>query len=324
MAQLVEQAASTSSAGSSSPTSASSGSDVNRVTVFLHSLFFVAGFTVVFVLLGVFASALPYEVTIWLQQVGAVLLFVLALSMLGLFRWGARKIRESFNIDSNPPLGMLVGAMDFLNNILNSERRVVEIHSVNKSWGYLSSFIIGLSFAAGWTPCIGPILGGILGLASSTGNSFGGTAPSGSTIAQGATLLAIYSFGLGIPFLIVGAAFNRASKFLRRINRYSNVVGVISGILLLIISGYLWTGSLTALAGQIPGLGNLVFLLENSVISLETTMIEGLGIGDIKTLNMLAAAPVALFAGLLSFVSPCVLPLVPAYIGYLSGASLSK
>ncbi len=317
MAQLVEKAASTASAGAASPKSSSAGSDVNRMKVFLHSLFFVLGFSVVFVMLGVFASVLPYELTLWLQQIGAIFLVVLALSMLGVFRWGARKLRENFNVDSNPALKMVVGVLDFLNNILNSERRVVEIHSVNKNWGYLSSFVIGLSFAAGWTPCIGPILGGILGLASWSGNTFGASAAPSSTVAQGATLLAIYSVGLGLPFLIVGAAFTRASGLLRRLNRYSNAVGIVSGILLLFIAALLWTGSLASMAGYLPGLNELAYTLEESVSS-------SMGGSNIVGSSILTAAPIALIAGFLSFVSPCVLPLVPAYIGYLSGASLNN
>lgn len=297
---------------------------VKRSTVFLHSLAFVLGFSVVFTLLGVLTGALSYALTGWLQRIGAVLLFIVALTTLGLFRWLAQKFRSHFDVDANPALRVLVSIMEFFNNLLYSERRVVEVHSVSKNWGYLSSFIIGLSFGAGWTPCIGPILGGILGLASSTGGAFGSASTSSTTIAQGAMLLLVYSLGLGIPFLIVGAAFNRASSFLQRLNRYSNVIGIISGILLLIIAGYLWSGSLTALTSQIPGLGNLVFLMEEAVISLEMSTLARLGIGDITGLNILVAAPVALFAGLLSFVSPCVLPLVPAYIGYLSGASISN
>lgn len=316
MAQLVEQAATSSHTSAATHKSAGENSDVNRMTIFLHSLFFVFGFSVVFVLLGVFASVLPYEATQWLQQLGALLLVILALSMLGLFRWGANKIRGNVNLDANPIMSNLVAVLDFLNNILNSERRVVEIHSVNKSWGYLSSFVIGLSFAAGWTPCIGPILGGILGLASWTGNSFGAATTAGSTVAQGATLLAIYSIGLGIPFLIVGAAFTKTSKFLRRLNRYSNMVGTISGILLLVIAWLLWTGSLASMAGYFPAINDLAYTLEESV--------SGLMGGSIIGASTLAAAPIALLAGFLSFVSPCVLPLVPAYIGYLSGASLSN
>jgi len=297
---------------------------VKRSTVFLHSLAFVLGFSVVFTLLGVLTGALSYALTGWLQRIGAVLLFILALTTLGVFRWLVQKTRNNFDVDSNPALRVLVNIMEFFNNLLYSERRVVEVHSISKNWGYLSSFIIGLSFGAGWTPCIGPILGGILGLASSTGGSFGSASTSSTTIAQGATLLLIYSLGLGIPFLIVGAAFNSASSFLQRLNRYSNVIGIISGILLLIIAGYLWSGSLTTLTAQIPGLGNLVFLMEEAVVSLEMSTLSRLGIGDITSLNVLVAAPVALFAGLLSFVSPCVLPLVPAYIGYLSGASINN
>lgn len=306
MAQLVEQAASTSSASAASPKNTSKSADVNRMTVFLHSLAFVLGFGTIFTLLGFVAGLAGVTISDWLQRIGAILLFILALTMLGLFRWLARIISETSGYDSSPPLQAVVGVLNFVNNLLNSEKRLVEVHSVNKSWGYLSSFVIGLSFGAGWTPCIGPILGSILFLASS-----------GDNVAQAAILMAVYSLGLGIPFLIVGAAFSRMSVLLRKLNRYMNVVGIISGILLLIIAGLLWTGSLASMAGYLPGLNELAYTLEESVSN-------SMGGGSLIGANVLAAAPIALVAGFLSFVSPCVLPLVPAYIGYLSGASISN
>lgn len=306
MAQLVEKATPTSGAGGAASQSIHSGAEVNRMTVFLHALAFVLGFGTIFTLLGFVAGLVGLTISDWLQRIGAILLFVLALTMLGVFRWLARVISETSGYHSNPSLQAIVSGLNFINNLLNSEKRLVEVHSVNKNWGYLSSFVIGLSFGAGWTPCIGPILGSILFLASS-----------GDNVAQAATLMAVYSLGLGIPFLIVGAAFSRMSVLLRKLNRYMNVVGIISGILLLIIAGLLWTGSLASMASYLPGLNDLAYTLEESVSA-------SMGGGKIIGASVLAAAPIALVAGFLSFISPCVLPLVPAYIGYLSGASLSR
>lgn len=301
MAQLVEQSVTSGRSGTSQSGGNAQGGDVARLTVFLHSLAFVLGFATIFTLLGVVAGLVGVTISDWLQKIGAILLFILALTTLGVFRWAVQKIGST----TNPVLGVLVSIMNFFNNLLYSEKRVVEVHSVNKNWGYLSSFIIGLSFGAGWTPCVGPILGSIWFLAGSS-----------DTVVQATVLMAIYSLGLGIPFLIVGAAFSSMSVWLRKLNRYMNVIGIVSGILLIFIAALLWTGSLASLAGYFPGLNEMAYALEESA--------AGAVGGDIIGSNLLGAAPIALIAGILSFVSPCVLPLVPGYIGYLSGASLNN
>lgn len=282
-------------------------SSVSRVSVFLHSLAFVLGFSVIFTLLGVVAGAIGLTISDWLQRVGAVLLLFLALTTMGVFRWLVEKLQEVSGTKDNPALSPLINVLQFFNNLLYSEKRVVEIHNVDKRWGYLSSFIIGLSFGAGWTPCVGPILGSIWFLAGAS-----------ETVGQATILMALYSLGLGIPFLIVGAAFSRASVFLRRMNKYSNAVGIVSGLLLIGIAYLLWTGQLATLAGQFQGLNELAYSLEEWVsLNLSAD-------GSIIGASLIVSAPIAIVAGFLSFVSPCVLPLVPAYIGYLSGASLSN
>lgn len=279
---------------------------VSRAVIFLHSFAFVLGFSVIFTLLGVAAGLLGYGFSIWFQRVGAILLVILALTTLGVFRWLVRVVSESTDLETNGAAALLVKVMDFFNNLLYSERRVVEMHNVNRNWGYLSSFVVGMSFGAGWTPCVGPILGSIWFLTGSN-----------ETIVQATALMGIYSLGLGIPFLITGAAFGSATKFLRKLNRYSNVVGIISGILLIAIAYYLWTDELAALAGQFPVFTDMAIELEEWVT---TTL--GFG-GDIINASLLVSAPVAFIAGIVSFVSSCVLPLVPGYLSYLSGASLS-
>ncbi|MBV7338738.1 cytochrome c biogenesis protein CcdA [Chloroflexi bacterium TSY] len=305
MAQMVGNQ--TVAQGSRAAAPAEKEASVSRSVIFLHSLAFVLGFSVIFTLLGVAAGLLGYGFSIWLQRVGAILLVILALTTLGVFRWLVRLISERIDLETNGAAALSVKVMDFFNNLLYSERRVVEMHSVNRNWGYLSSFVVGMSFGAGWTPCVGPILGSIWFLAGSN-----------ETIVQATALMGIYSLGLGIPFLITGAAFGSATKFLRKLNRYSNVVGIFSGILLIAIAYYLWTGELAALAGQFPAFTEMAIELEEWV-----TATLGFG-GDIINASLLASAPIAFIAGIVSFVSPCVLPLVPAYLSYLSGASLSS
>ena len=159
---------------------------------------------------------------------------------------------------------------------------------------YLRSGVVGIVFAAGWTPCVGPILASILLLASQT-----------QTVAQGALLLFVYSLGLGIPFLIAGALFSRLTVYLPKFYKYLPTISIISGLLLILIALLMFTGSLARLS-QVGFLFEGVYDFEESLVP-ESAQISLL---------------LAFVAGLLSFLSPCVLPLVPAYLGYLSGAAL--
>jgi cytochrome c-type biogenesis protein len=104
--------------------------------------------------------------------------------------------------------------------------------------GYLRSLLVGVIFAAGWTPCIGPILAGVLMLAGSL-----------NTVGQGVALLAVYSLGLGIPFLIIGLLFDRMTVPLRKASRYLGIVSTVSGALLVAVGVLMFTDTLTRLAG---------------------------------------------------------------------------
>lgn len=281
-----------------------------RLAVFLHAFAFVFGFGAVFTLIGSAAGLLGHSLNFYLrpiQQFGALMLVIFALITLGVFRWLANRMRATIDLDQNPAAAALVSFLDFFNALLYTERRVTDMHKVNRNWGYLSSVLLGVSFSAGWVPCVGPILASIFFLAQDS-----------ATVGQGAGLLAIYSLGLGIPFLITGAAFSSASHFLRRLNRHAGIVSIISGIFLLYVAYLLWSDSLAMLTTRFNFLNEWVFALEEQVAD-----VSGTG-GDIISLSFLGAAPLAFFAGLISFISPCVLPLVPAYLGYLSGAAVSS
>jgi len=166
-----------------------------RLPLFLHSLAFVLGFTIFFILLGTGAglagSALG-EYRVLIRLISGSLLIAFGVFMLAATRVPWLNFEKRFN----PKLG--------------------------RTTGYLRSLLIGALFAVGWTPCVGPILGGIFTLAFNT-----------ETAAQGAGLLAVYSLGLGIPFLAMGIAFDTLSPILRRINRYSTLIYIISGLLLI-------------------------------------------------------------------------------------------
>jgi cytochrome c-type biogenesis protein len=185
-----------------------------RRDTFFHALGFVLGFSLLFILLGVTAWSigdLLYTYLPALARVGGIVLIVFGLALMGVFK------------------------LPFL----YAEKRI-EV-KVNPRLGYLSSFIIGIFFGAGWTPCVGPILGGILLLASQA-----------STAAQGALLLTAYSVGLGIPFLLVGAAFEAASDTIHRLNRRSNWVAIASGVILVVLGIAMLTNQLQVLARYGP------------------------------------------------------------------------
>ncbi len=279
-----------------------------RAAVFGHALAFVLGFTIVFTLLGSAAGLLGQSLNRYIpiiQQVGAILLVIFALVTLGVFRWAAQQISQRADLAQNPAAAALVSVLNFFNGLLYTERRV-GMHNVSRGWGYLSSALMGVTFSAGWTPCIGPILASIFFLSTNS-----------ATPGQGALLLGIYSLGLGVPFLLVGAAFGRATGLLRRLNRHAGIVSIVSGIFLLYVAYLLWTDRLALLTTQFYFLNDWVLALDDGVTAL-------FGIGDVIDASLLAAAPLAFVAGLISFISPCVLPLIPAYIGYLSGATVSR
>ena len=240
-----------------------------------------------------------------IQRLGAVLLAIFGLTTLGVLSRIVNRVQANDRLSANPAIAALVDILSFLNALMYTERRVTDLHKVKRGWGYLSSAMMGVSFSAGWVPCVGPILASILFLASDS-----------ATAIQGALLLAIFSLGLGLPFLVTGAAFSRATLILRRLNRHANIVSIVSGIFLLYVAWLLWSDQLTSLTTQFAFLNQWVFLLEDGLSS-------SIGVEATFNAGALNAAPLAFIAGLISFISPCVLPLIPAYIGYLSGAALS-
>lgn len=233
-----------------------------RLLVFGHALLFVLGFSVVFVVGWGGATTLLGQVfgtyKNILAQMGGVLVILFGLSTLGVL---------------NIPL-------------LNYDTRPVWSNSPRAGW--VSSILMGVFFAAGWTPCIGATLGAILTLGFTGQNN-----------TQAMVLSSGYALGLGLPFLVIGLAVEQASGFVRRFRRYLRTVQIASGLLLIAIGIMLLTNRLAWIAIWAQRNG---FFLDLP-----------LGVAMIPTY------PIAILAGLVSFLSPCVLPLVPAYIGYLSG-----
>lgn len=151
-------------------------------------------------------------------------------------------------------------------------------------WG---SIAMGVFFAAGWSPCIGATLGAILTLGFSS-----------ETVGQAMRLSLAYSLGLGIPFLILALAVDQSVPFVRKLGTHLRTFQIISGLLIIAIGVLMITAQMTALA--------------------RWALQSGLYL-DIQSGSGIPSMMTALAAGALSFLSPCVFPLVPAYLGYLSG-----
>lgn len=186
-----------------------------RGIVLLHALWFVGGFSAVFIALGASASVLGaflIHYQEWVARVGGVLVILFSLYLLGV-------LRPAF---------------------LMRERRA---HLATKPLGYLGSAVVGVTFGAAWTPCIGPILGGILTLAATRGS-----------VGAGAGLLAVYAVGLAIPFLVTALALERFLTWFQRFRLYIVWVERLAGVTLLILGVLLITDRFTVLAGYLQGL----------------------------------------------------------------------
>ena len=177
-----------------------------RRHVVITSLFFVLGFSLVFIALGATASVVGrflFEKQPILAKIAGVLLVIFGLHTMGVFR------------------------IPFL----DTEKRM---HSDRKPAGALGAILVGIAFAFGWSPCIGPILGGILALAASK-----------DTVWEGVELLAVYSVGLGIPFLLTSIAINQFFAVTKRIRKHYHAIEMVSGGLLVAIGVLIFTNQFT-------------------------------------------------------------------------------
>jgi cytochrome c-type biogenesis protein len=267
-----------------------------RAYVLSHALLFVAGFTLVFVILfGIPTTLLGsfvYTQRGLLAVLGGLLIIVLGLHMAGFFKVLVRLAGRAS--DSLKPLrDALVSADRTLDALILPEHRLQDGRS--SSPGYVRSLLVGVTFAAGWTPCIGPLLGLVLTLAAVNPG-------------QAIPLLLAYSAGLALPFLLTAVLLSSATGFLKRLNRQLHAIEVASGVLLVIVGALLVQGTFSTL--------NILFSASPGWV----TGIESGLAADASALTL----PVAALAGLLSFLSPCVLPLVPIYLSYLSGTLVGR
>lgn len=186
------------------------GDKPNRWLTFSHGLAFVLGFSFIFVALGIaasFAGGLLYDLRYWLAKIGGIVVIIFGLHMIGVFH------------------------IPFL----AYDTRVQQ--APDPKLGYLSSALMGVFFSAGWSPCVGPVLGAILTLAIN-----------GGSISQGATLLSSYSAGLAIPFLIAALGIGWVSTILRKYNKTMRYVEIVMGVVLVIVGVLLFSGTFELIA----------------------------------------------------------------------------
>ena len=239
---------------------------MQRFTTFLHAVSFVLGFSFIFVVVfgGAFAllSMFIVQYKFEIARISGIIIILFGLATMHVLKIPFLYYDTRRQFAGRPELG------------------------------YLSSLAMGMFFAAGWTPCIGLILGSILqlGLQGQTGTSL--------LLATG------YALGLGVPFLIMGLFIDRLGRFLRRLTRHLHAIEIVTGLFLIALGVLLITGELTTIITRLSGSF--------------TTFDEGLTIAGNPTFFL------AVLGGSLSFLSPCVLPLVPAYIGYLSGHAVQR
>ena len=181
----------------------------SRRIALTHSLLFVTGFTLVFLALGATATVLGralFQYRDWVGRVGGLLVIVFGLYLLGVFRIGA----------------------------FARERRV---HVATKPLGYLGTIVVGMAFAAGWTPCIGPILGAVLTYTASSAD-----------LGRGLMLLLAYSLGLAVPFLLAAVMIDRFMTLFQRYRGAMVWMSRISGVLLLLVGLLMITGSMSVMS----------------------------------------------------------------------------
>lgn len=238
---------------------------------------FIAGFTLVYVVLGVSVAFVGSFLKVhmnWLFGIAGLILIIFGLHV-------ARLIRIPF-------LETQVGGMDKAKDPRN----------------FIGAFMVGIAFAIGWSPCTGPILAAILTLAMSQ-----------DTVFAGGILLLCFCIGLGVPFLLTALAVNYFLKIFDKVLVHMRKVEIASSILLILIGLLMITSALNiiGLLNELRGVSGI------STIGLEKWL-KGLMFTEDSGITLMAAV-VAAFAGLLSFISPCVLPLLPSYIAFIAGTT---
>ncbi len=206
----------------------------SRWIVFLHGIFFVLGFSVIVVLVFGFTAGLLGQLALgviksgeWLVRIGGLLIIVLGLHTMGVIR------------------------IPFL--YYDTRRQ----SAPKQELGYFGSFLMGVTFAAGWSPCLGPIFSGLIGLAVLTGSALRST-----------VLLSAYALGLGIPFLLTALLLDQATDTLRKLQKHMRVIEIVSGVLLIVIGVIMLSGGVQRLSAQFSRFTDLAITLDEWLVTL--------------------------------------------------------
>jgi cytochrome c-type biogenesis protein len=242
-------------------------------SIFLSSIFFVLGFSIVFSIVGILLQTIlahaSYAVSAWLGRIGGAIIILFGLFLLGL-------IQPAF---------------------LMTDHKFAVKRRFNSY--YLTSFVFGAAFAVGWTPCVSAALGAILALATTQATS-------------AFLLLFAYTLGIGIPFLLVGFFTNQAQNFINKMGKWLTYFEYLFGALLIVIGIFVFTGELSKIAD--------FQFLTTALTSLNAGTSAGGNINSLTIINL----SIAFIAGLSSFLSPCVLPIIPGFLSYLASTAVKK
>jgi len=247
-----------------------------RAGLFASSLAFVTGFSVVFISFGASASAVGTflrQNRSLLAPIAGALIILFGLHLLGvlikltvragLILGGALVLLGVVALLRGGPLVFGLGYVHFFSLSLIGFfgpvmarwlNRDVRLHTTSTQPGIWSGFLLGFAFAFGWTPCIGPILATVLALAAAS-----------DTIARGVLLLAVYSAGLAVPFLLTALGISQFLRFYQRFRKHLHAVELFSGALLLFVGGLIFANRLTWMAGKLGFLNSIVLWLEKSL-----------------------------------------------------------
>ena len=200
-------------------------SSITRIVIF-NSIFFILGFSVTFITMGASATLLGAVLLSRLNilyRIAGVLIIIFGLHLIGVFK------------------------IPFL-------YQDTRFHNV-KPRGMMGAFVLGLAFAFGWSPCLGPILAGILTMASTR-----------ESVSEGVALLSVYSAGLGLPFLMTSIGLNKFLSFYSRFKQHLRKVEVVSGVLVVAIGTMIVTNTLTRLNSYLTFMNDWVYALEEFVL----------------------------------------------------------
>ena len=204
-----------------------------RWIIFLHGLFFVFGFAVIFIFLGITAGAIGSLRLGFIRNggifniLGGLIIIVLALHIMGVIK------------------------IPFLYYDTRKQTQP------RPEAGFAGSFLMGVTFSAGWSPCVGPFLAAMFTLGSST-----------QSMGQAAILLAFYSLGLGIPFLLAALALERATGPMRRLQKHMKTIETVSGVLLIFVALLIMTGTLARLSGPLSAGTDFSIMLDDWLVRL--------------------------------------------------------